>query len=237
MGRHEGEPNAPGATRPDVAIQAVLDDLRAGADAAAHNSPDLGGPIDLLGKTGVLKSVLPPPDGVGLGWTPGEGRTLSDLLRHVGAADLALARLLEGHVNAAILVEIHGDGPARDAMRESVREGALLGVWGADGPEPLEWVDRAKGSILLKGSKIFASGLSHVDLAVVTARSAAGAPARMFLVPANDPARHDHASWTASAMRASRSGRFDATGLVLDETGCVGPAGALMTEPWFEGGV
>lgn len=222
---------------PDDAIRPLLDRLRTRAEAAARDLPDISGAIDLLHGAGVLKAVLPAPDGVGLGWAPGTSRMLSDLLRRVGSADLSLARLLEGHVNAAILVENHAEPSARDAMRDAVREGALLGVWGADGPEPLEWVDRAEGDILLSGSKRYASGLGHVDLALVTARASLGAPARMFLVPAGEPGRHRHDAWTASAMRASRSGGFDATGIVVDETDCVGFAGALMTEPWFEGGV
>ncbi|MDT0683421.1 acyl-CoA dehydrogenase [Roseicyclus sp. F158] len=237
MGHCDSGSTAPGATAPGDAILPLLDRLRASSDAAARELPDLGGTIELLRSAGILRSVLPEPEGAGIGWAPDRAVALSDLLRRVGAADLALARLLEGHINAAILVEMHAERPARDAMRAAVRDGALLGVWGADGSAPLEWVDRTEGGIRLSGSKRYASGLGHVDLALVTARAASGAPARMFLVPAGDPARHDHDAWTASAMRASRSGGFDATGIVLDEMGCVGPAGALMTEPWFEGGV
>ena len=175
--------------------------------------------------------------GCGLGTVRGTTRALADLLRRIGRADLALARLIEGHINAVLLVELHGERPAQDAMRARVRDGAFMSVWGADGPEPLLWVDAPGGGIALSGSKRYASGLGHVDLALVTARSAPGAPDRMFLVAASDPARHDHDAWTASAMRATRSGGFDASGLSVDETGCVGGAGDLTVEPWFEGGV
>jgi alkylation response protein AidB-like acyl-CoA dehydrogenase len=122
-------------------------------------------------------------------------------------------------------------------MRDRVRDGALLGVWGADGPEPLEWAEAAGGGATLTGAKRYASGLGHLDLALVTARAAPGEPERMFLVPAGDPARHDPGAWTASAMRATRSGGFDATGLAVGEASCIGDAGDLMVEPWFEGGV
>ncbi|TDL74166.1 acyl-CoA dehydrogenase [Palleronia sediminis] len=237
MGHHDFGTTALGATAPSDAILALLDRLRISSDAAARELPDLGGALDMLRSAGILRSVLPAPEGAGVGWAPEGAVALSDLLRRVGAADLALARLLEGHINAAILVEIHGEPPARNAMRMAVRRNALLGVWGADGPEPLEWVDRVQGGIRLSGSKRYASGLGHVDFALVTARAVAGAPVRMFLLPAGDLARHDHDAWTASAMRASRSGGFNATGIVLDDTGCVGAAGALMNEPWFEGGV
>jgi alkylation response protein AidB-like acyl-CoA dehydrogenase len=216
----------------------LLGTLRSRTEAAAAGMPDLSGALDLLREAGVLRAPLPKPHGgCGLGLERGTARPLSDLLRRVGRVDLPLARLVEGHVNAVLLVEVHGERAARAAMREAVGGGALLGVWGADGDRPLEWVDRAEGGVALRGAKRYASGLGLVDLALVTARSAPGAPGRMFLVPAGDPARHDHGAWTASAMRATRSGGFDADGIVLDEAGCVGRAGDVMTEPWFEGGV
>ena len=219
-------------------VDGMADRLRTGAAAAASGMPDLSASLDLLRHEGVLCAVLPAEiGGCGLGVVPGTARTLCDLLRRLGRADLALARLVEGHVNAALLVEVHGDRPARDAMRAAVRDGALLGVWGADGPRPMEWTDRPPREVVLRGEKRFASGLGHVALALVTATARPGAPARMFLVPALDPARHDHASWTASAMRATRSGTFDATGIAIGPEAVVGGAGDLLVEPWFEGGV
>lgn len=217
----------------------LLDRLRCNADAAASELPDLGGSLRELHAAGVMRAPLPVSHGgSGMGVAHGTARPLADLLRRIGRADLALARLVEGHVNAVLLVEVHGTRAARDAMRTRVRDGALLGVWGADGAEPLEWVDVAGGGgVALRGAKRYASGLGHLDLALVTARSAPGAPGRMFLVPAEDPARHDQGAWTASAMRATRSGDFDATGLTVGEDGCIGGAGDLMVEPWFEGGV
>ena len=237
MGHHDRRAADKAPVDPGAAVVPLLPLLRTRAETVARDLPDLSASLDLLREAGILRAVLPAPEGFGLGGAPGGARRLSDLLRRVGAADLALARLLEGHVNAAVLVEIHAERPARDAMRAAVRDGALLGVWGADGAEPLEWVDRIEGGIRLTGGKRFASGLGHVGLALVTARAAPGAPPRMFLVPADDPARHDHGAWTASAMRATRSGAFDASRLVVDEEGVVGPAGALMVEPWFDGGV
>ncbi|CAM4129300.1 acyl-CoA dehydrogenase [Palleronia rufa] len=237
MGHHDRRATDESPVDPGAAVVPLLPLLRVRAETAARDLPDLGAALDLLREAGILRAVLPAPEGAGLGWAPGTAHALSDLLRRVGAADLALARLVEGHVNAAVLVETHAARPARDAMRAAVRDGALLGVWGADGAAPLEWVDRAEGGVRLTGGKRFASGLGHVGLALVTACAAPGAPPRLFLVPADDPARHDHDAWTASAMRATRSGGFDATGLVVGDDGVVGPAGALMVEPWFEGGV
>ena len=231
-------PDVGAASKLCADVVAVQDRLRSGTAASARGLPDLTGALGTLRRAGVLRSVLPPSmGGCDLGIGPGTSRPLGDLLRRIGRADLALARVIEGHVNAAILVEVHGDPDARDGMRRAVADGALLGVWGADGDPPMEWLDRHDGQVELHGAKRYASGLGHVDHALVTARAREGAPARMFLVPAGDPARHDHDAWSATAMRATRSGTFDATGMLVGGQACIGRAGDLVIEPWFEGGI
>ena len=116
-------------------------------------------------------------------------------------------------------------------------DGALLGVWGADGPVPLTCVDRPGGGVGLRGGKRLASGLGLVTHALVTARSGPEGAARMFLVDATDTARLDPDAWTASAMRPTRSGAIDLTGVELSPGAAVGGPGDLQVEPWFEGGV
>ena len=190
-----------------------------------------------LGRAGALRAVLPcEADGCGLGTAPEAAPALCDILRRVGRADLSLARLYEGHVNAARLVETHGGRQARTAMRQKVDRGAVLGVWGADGPEPLRAVERA-GTLRLEGAKRFASGLGHVTHAIVIARACGKGAPQMYLGEVADAARHRAGQWTASAMRATRSGGFDATGIVPAPEEAVGRAGDLLEEPHFEGGI
>lgn len=133
-------------------------------------------------------------------------------------ANLPLARLLEGHVNAIDLVRRLG-GPERDGLH---------GVWGADADTPCT-ADRAG---LLRGRKRFASGLGVVRHAVVSVREGDGT--RLALVPAHDRARHDDASWSMTGMRATVSGTFDITGL---EPVWLGRCDAYFEEPHFLGGV
>lgn len=217
-----------------IAAARLIDDGHCG-DGPRH---DLSESISALARAGALRAVLPPEKGgVGLGHAPGTARALCDLLRRVGRADLSLARLYEGHVNAAVLVEVHGGTAARERMRGLVAGGAVLGVWGADGPRPLEWRSGPGGAVRLRGRKRFASGLGIVTHAIVTARADEAAAQRMFLIPAGDRARHDPDAWTASAMRATRSGGFDATGIEPGADAAIGAPGALMVEPHFEGGI
>jgi alkylation response protein AidB-like acyl-CoA dehydrogenase len=234
MRQDRSRPERDAAAELAGALPDLLDGLSTGSSGATG---DLAPALDALRAAGVLTAVLPAPEGCALGTARGTARPLSDMLRALGAADLSLARLVEGHVNAALLVETHGAPATRAAMRDAVRSGALLGVWGADGPAPLTVRTLPDGRLRLQGAKRFASGLGHVATALVTAREGADGPQRMLLMPADDPARHRPGDWTASALRATRSGGFDASGLTLPPEAAIGGPGDLAVEPWFEGGV
>ncbi|WP_240778656.1 acyl-CoA dehydrogenase [Salipiger aestuarii] len=153
-------------------------------------------------------------------------RALARRLRDTGKIDLSLARLLEGHVNAIHLIDVHGDDHARLRLRADLDAGMLYGVWGADATPP---VCVREGQ--MHGVKCFASGLGVVDRAIVTVGR--GETQRLYVVDATDPARHDLAAWNMSGMQASRSGRFDCGGLRGEP---LGPLGCYTAEPHFVGG-
>ena len=94
--------------RPDDlehSMRDALPGLRSAATAAHAAGPDLGPALRLMAEAGLLRAVLPEgAGGCGLGWRPAATRALCDLLRALGRTDLSLARLFEGHVNAAVLV-------------------------------------------------------------------------------------------------------------------------------------
>lgn len=134
-------------------------------------------------------------------------------------ANLPVARLAEGHVNARLLLDLHApDIPLH---------GAILGVWGADGDTPVRIDGRH-----LSGSKRYASGLGTVTHALVTALD--DKAVRLALVDVTDPARHRPESWDMLGMRATVSGDIDLTCL---EPLWVGAPDAYHTEPTFVGGV
>ena len=143
---------------------------------------------------------------------------LARALVAVAEANLPLARLLEGHVNARLLLRVH-DGPPVPA--------GLLGVWGADGDPPTRL-----GATGLTGGKRFASGLGTVAHAVVTVgRDEA---TRLALVDVSDADRHRPGTWAMAGMRATVSGDVDLTGLAPR---WIGDAGDYFREPHFVGGV
>ena len=212
------------ATPPDVIADNAAAIDRVGADAARE--------IAALCEARWLAACLPRGTVTGAsGWgSEPEGRAPAlTALRALGRANLSVARLFEGHMNAVELVMRLGNDDTRGAMTDIVRGGGLSGVWGADEPgNPV----RIEGDAL-QGAKMFASGLGLVDHAVVLADSEAGK--QLVLVDTSDPARGDASGWNVAGMRATRSGRYDFSGLTRFTA--VGAPDAYFEEPRFEGGI
>lgn len=148
-----------------------------------------------------------------------ESLVLCRTLVAIAETDLSVARIVEGHVNARLLLELYAPG---------IDTGdAILGVWGADGAVPLR---QAEGRLI--GGKRYASGLGTVARAVVTV--AEDGPARLALVDVTDLRRHRPETWDMAGMRATVSGDIDLTGLPFE---WVGAPGDYSREPHFLGGV
>ncbi len=206
--------------------------LRAGA--ADRGEADLSADITALREAGVLAAPLPAGEGgSGLGVSPDGTMACLTLLRQLGRANLSVARLVEGHINAVKLIALYATPAARDAAFDAVRAGELLGVWGADGAVPVTLAPCEP--LTLRGAKRFASGLGLVSRALVTARTDDGA--QLVLAPVTDAARSDASAWAMSGMRATASGTYDLEGVEPGPAALIGKPGDLMREPFFEGGV
>lgn len=151
-------------------------------------------------------------------------------LVRIGQANLPLARLYEGHVNAVRLITTLGDDRALNALKAQTRDGVLLGVWGADGAVPLT----IEGDSLV-GGKRFASGLGVVGSAVVTVQQ--GKTVRLALIDVTEHSRHKFETWSKIGMRATASGDFDADGMSASNLYWIGKPGQYFEEPSFVGGV
>lgn len=218
---------------------ALMDWLTERADMAETDPAGLAPEMDALRQAGLLTACLPGTEGgEGLGLNGETALGAFELLRRLGRANLSVARLFEGHMNAVKLLHLY-DGPGlRERIAPAVRNGALLGVWGADGARPLRGLATG-GRLQLEGEKIFASGLGLVRFAIVTLRDGAAddGPARLALVDVSDPERQDPSAWKGSGMRATVSGRFDFSGLEIDAGHVIGHPGDYAREPHFEGGI
>lgn len=187
--------------------------------------------LDLLRNAGLTRNPLPQAYG-GQGWgtTPEGALPLLEMLMALGEANLPIARIYEGHVNAVRLVIDHGSPDQCQSFADQASSGAIAGVWGADGSQP---VTINNGT--LTGVKAFASGLGDVSIAVLTAKTPHGL--QMILADVSDPARFDYGAWDMTAMVGSRSGQFDCNGLSAQHDQRLGMPDALFAEPAFHGGI
>ncbi|MFW8637561.1 acyl-CoA dehydrogenase [Cribrihabitans pelagius] len=199
----------------------VLAGLLEGAAAEEQGARPISRSIALLREAGLLTD-----DG-----TADPARTARALMR-IGAANLSVGRLWEGHVNALHLIRLYGDPDQRSAVHGEIANGAFLGVWGADGADP---VTVGPTGSKLSGRKRFASGLGTVSHAVVTVNS--GPEVRLALIGVGDLDRADPFDWDMQGMKATASGSYDFTGLAVDSIGWIGAPGDYLKEPHFAGGV
>ncbi|MGB7418838.1 MAG: acyl-CoA dehydrogenase family protein [Erythrobacter sp.] len=226
--------------RDDCDNRSILEQIEGRAAAADQQEGNVSRDIEDLRREGWLTACLPCELG-GEGWGCEANSTIAafDALRNLGRANLSVARLFEGHMNAVKLVVLYGSGTARERLGAAVLNGALLGVWGADDRAcPLSYgMETRSGQhrIKLSGAKMFASGLGLVSKAIVTAGGEDGE--RLLLVPVDEEERGDPATWNMGGMRATQSGRYDFTGLVLGSGASIGNAGDYFVEPHFEGGI
>ncbi len=188
---------------------------------------DLNAELNRLSDDGYGAAVLPVELG-GRGWAHGVENidAVLEFLRMLGRANLSVGRLYEGHLNAVKLLILYAEASLLEDIAVRVRDGAWLGVWGADGAKPVSFDGQN-----LQGGKNFASGIGMIDYAVV---SAGGDAIQLTIAPCNDAARGDASTWNVSGMRATQSGAYDFEGVPAQ---ALGKPGEYLTEPWFEGGV
>ena len=218
-----------------VITEALVEALRDGGEALDRGNRGPGLELGLLRDAGLLTAPLPLNEG-GRGWgtSPEGAEAICALLMALGGASLPVARLYEGHVNGVALIVRHGDIAQRARFAEAVRQGAMLGVWGADSEESVVLAENS-AAVTLRGVKAFASGLGDLAIAIITARSESGL--QMVIVAADDPARADHSAWDVDGMVGSHSGRFDCAALPAGAENRLGDPDALFAEPDFHGGV
>lgn len=208
-----------------VVFDRALEEIAAGAQ---ERDSDPGFPSEAfsaLDKAGALSFTF-----------SGDGRRLAayaqewDAVRAVARSDGSVGRIFDGHLNGVERLALL----APDELRAALREGMLLGVWGAD-PRPAEGepatLYEEAGRFVLSGSKTFCSGAGGVDRALVMVRTEAeGPPALVYVDPAVS-AGIDRTWFAASGLRSSESHMvtFHETPVIT----VLGEPGELARNPWF----
>ena len=211
----------------------LLARIAAAAPGRDRQGTDLGAEVGWLSAAGALVAALPATLRGAQGWAD-DPRLVADVMAEIGRASLPLGRLYEGHVNAAQLIALYGSARLKEECVAQVRAGALLGVWGADGEMPVE-ARRSEQGLTLSGGKAFCSGLGLVQLGLVSACC----EGRTLLVALDvtNSARADHAQWRVSGMRATTSGGYDLSGIVVTSDFVLGEPDDYYAEPYFLGGM
>jgi alkylation response protein AidB-like acyl-CoA dehydrogenase len=163
---------------------------------------------------------------------PNRHHELCSLLRLIGAADLSVARIFEGHVNAVSLVVKYGDRSQIRTLSDRVAKGGLSAVWGADDAQGLHVVNEEQ--VVLQGRKILASGAGFVTDPIVTAKAEDGQV--MCLLHLTMDEKIDLSAWTAQGMRSTATGAIELSGKTLSSANMIGVAGDFMRQPYFSAG-
>ncbi len=133
---------------------------RAGAldEAAQFAAADLAD----LRAAGCLAAPIPEQlDGPGIGIDPIQAPAALAMLRLIGAGNLSVGRVIEGHVNALRLVMVYGNDAARRQAAADARDGHLFALWIAEA-EPL----RLTRAGALSGRKAFGSAVGAATRAL-----------------------------------------------------------------------
>ena len=238
MSAVSGPPVAPS---PDLRqVRATLAALEPVLAKMAAASDRLGGfpsqEMRLLAKHGILSSVLPATaSGPGFGTEPDGAEGAFEILRSLGRANVALARLFEGHLNAIKLVAAFGTPLQLQDIAADVQAGHIFAIWNTEAPPGLQ-LEPAGDGFVLSGAKLFASGVGHVDRAVVTARLPGGdlVLAALAFDPAAVP--FSHAGWDVLGVKGAATGRIDLAGLHVARSQIIGKPGDYFREPDFSAG-
>jgi alkylation response protein AidB-like acyl-CoA dehydrogenase/SAM-dependent methyltransferase len=229
------------------AARKLIADAHALADELAGR-PNLGlntAPVRELERFADLGLMMAPfPQalgGLGLGTEPGSNLALLRLLAIAGGADLAIGRIVEGHVNGILLVHRYGTPEQLERLAEDTRAGMLSGVWNTGGHDPLRLHQTAAGTCTYEGIKTFATGAAFIQRPIVTAElldSQGKARGWQMTLPRLDELQTtlDRSFWHPLGMESSESFQIDFTGATISEDDLIGQPGDFYRDPMFYGG-
>jgi hypothetical protein len=158
-----------------------------------------------------------------------------ELVREVAAADAAVGRILDGHLNAIERLEVAAEPGLRDAELAKLERGdRVLGVWGADpglGEGPPARIRAGGDAGVLCGVKTFCSGAGGIDAALVMVGDDDGEPPRLVLIECDERVEVDRDWYRGAGMRASESHRVHFAEAPV--VSILGEPGELARQPWF----
>ncbi|WP_420146575.1 acyl-CoA dehydrogenase family protein [Spirosoma sp.] len=166
---------------------------------------------------------------------------LLQMLKQIGAANLAVGRVYEGHINALNLIDLYATSEQKGVWKADVIEHSrLFSVWNTQAADGVKIHVIGNGRYRLEGCKTFCSGANWIQRPLVTGELM-GADRRgwqMCIIPTErvKAIPQDDQFWQPLGMRASVSYKLDFTGVELDESDLLGQPGDYYKQPYFSGG-
>jgi alkylation response protein AidB-like acyl-CoA dehydrogenase len=157
---------------------------------------------------------------------PAGGETAQRHLRlmEFGRRNLSLARLAEAHYDAiAILAEANC----------SAAGGAIYGVWASEIPGKALELLRAREGLFVRGSKMFCSGGSLIDKALVTVTNP---EPRLIVIDLRSSAGTiviDDSPWKTRAFQETRTATVTFSNTPVSEADIIGTPGWYLKRPGF----
>lgn len=157
---------------------------------------------------------------------PGAGDTAMRhrLLFEIGREDLSLARLAEAHWDAVAILRESGKEP---------KAACLYGVWASERPGQMLAFERHGSTLRVDGEKMFCSGASVVDRALVTV----GAPQPQLVdvdLRGNAFAlRFDDSDWKISAFQETHTSTVTFQEVRVSYEDLIGAPGWYLQRPGF----
>lgn len=187
--------------------------------------------IAALRDRGVLLAPLPlRHGGLGLGTEPAGAIGLFDLLRLIGSGNLAVGRIVEGHINALQLICLYGNEAQIARAGEDAAEGHLFAIWNTEAPPG---VRLGEGGVLT-GRKSHGSAAGSATRAIITVDHPDRS--RLLLVSLPTGERTGASREVLHGMRATQSGWSDFNFYAPGDADWIGDVGDYMREPAFSAG-
>lgn len=174
--------------------------------------------------------------GYNLGLLPGTNWALLTILKNIGKGNLVVGRILEGHLNAQILINQFGNKKQKKLFAEDALKGKLFGVWNTQAGDGTFLSKKENGNYHLDGAKTFATGTDYVTRPIVTAALSDGSW-QMCVVPLDKVnAKSDSSWWHPMGMKASRSFKMKFIKSHIPKINLLGSPGEYYQQPGFGGG-
>ncbi|MBD8081648.1 acyl-CoA dehydrogenase family protein [Chryseobacterium caseinilyticum] len=174
--------------------------------------------------------------GKNLGLRPGTNLALLTILKNVGRGNLVMGRVLEGHINAQILINQFGNKKQKKLFAEDAFKGNLFGVWNTQAQDGTFLTRGKKDGYYLNGSKTFATGTDYVTRPIVTAAKKDGSWQMCVVQLDKISIKSDSSWWNPMGMKASRSFKVTFDDSPIPQISLLGSAGSYYQQPGFSGG-